>query len=79
MHRFPQRQCQAHNYIGSRAPWYVWTGEHRTPKKGEYYRSGAIPAAYLATTDDITIEYDIMRPATITRRCPKCHTALECQ
>jgi len=75
----PKRQCQAHDYVGSRAPWYVWTGEHRAPKKGEYYRSGAIPAAYLATTDGITIEYDIMRLAEVTKRCPHCRVALECK
>jgi hypothetical protein len=57
----------------------VWTGEHRAPKKGEYYRSGAIPAAYLATTDGITIEYDIMRLAEVTKRCPHCRVALECK
>jgi hypothetical protein len=37
------------------------TGEFRTPKKGEWYLSGAIPAAYEAHADFDT-EYYIVTP-----------------
>lgn len=36
------------------------TGEFRAPRKGEWYVSGAIPAAYRAP-NDLTTEYHIAR------------------
>ncbi len=39
----------------------VATGEKRAPKLGEWYLSGAVVGAYLATTDRITIKYPIAR------------------
>ncbi len=48
---------------GPRSGYYVKTGEFRAPQNGEYYLSGAIPVAYRAL-DDLSIEYNIMRPAT---------------
>lgn len=33
----------------------VWTGEKRTPKKGEWYLSGAIVEAYKAPNDLSTV------------------------
>ena len=38
----------------------VYTGEKRPPKKGEWYLSGAIPAAYQAP-NDLTSVYHIAR------------------
>jgi hypothetical protein len=38
----------------------VWTGETRPPRKGEWYLSGAIIAAYMAP-NDFTQSYHIAR------------------
>ena len=52
--------------------YYVWTGEKRPPKKGEFYLSGAIPQVYMAL-GDLGYSYHIMRPATEDeKRCPTC-------
>ena len=72
-----RRACREAGHVGVKAQWFVWTGEHRAPRKGEWFRSGAIPEAYQESTDDITIEYDIMRPAVVTARCPHCSAPLE--
>lgn len=39
---------------------YVMTGEHRPPRAGEFYISGAVPCAYLAR-HDLTSPYRIAR------------------
>ena len=44
----------------------VWTGEKRAPKKGEWYLSGAIIAAYRAPNDLLT-EYHIARLVKVRR------------
>jgi len=55
-----------------RTRYYVWTGEKRQPKAGEYYLSGAIPQVYRAMGDS-SYPYHIMRPATDDEtRCPTC-------
>lgn len=41
---------------------FVWKGEFRPPKKGEFFISGANPAVYEATAD-IPLPYHIARPA----------------
>ena len=43
--------------------YFVYSGQTRTPKKGEYYLSGAIPEVYLAPNDLNSI-YHIMKPTT---------------
>lgn len=48
---------------------FVKSGEFRAPRKGEWYLSGAEPAAYLAPAD-LSTPYHIMRPAT--GYCPHC-------
>lgn len=51
---------------------FVETGEHRPPKAGEWYLSGAIPEAWRAP-NDLTTPYHILRPATPTEAtCPHC-------
>lgn len=74
-----KRATPAAGHVGKWGQWFVWTGEHRAPRKGEWYRSGAIPEAYEATTDGITIEYDILRPAAVKARCPHCMLPTEVQ
>jgi hypothetical protein len=45
-----------------RYPEFRWDGQpKRCPRKGEYYLSGAIPAAYCAK-NDLTSEYFICVP-----------------
>ena len=51
--------------------WFKLTDQKRPPKKGEYYLSGAKPAAYMAPVD-LAVEYHILEvvpdpPKTITR------------
>jgi len=45
---------------GQRRIKAVWTGEKRPPRKGEWYLSGAIIAAYRAP-NDLSSEYHIAR------------------
>lgn len=47
-------------YMGTR------TGEHRPPRAGEWYLSGAIPEGYRAPTD-LTQSFDILRIAKVER------------
>lgn len=55
---------------------YKWTGEKRPPRKGEYYLSGAIIAAYRAYENMNTPQY-IARPATRAEsHCPCCKRRL---
>lgn len=56
-----------------RTKWYVWTGEHRPPKKGEFYLSGAVIEAH-RSYGDMTYPYHIAREVTI---CPHCRTILD--
>lgn len=52
--------------------YYIWTGEKRPPKAGEYYLSGAVPTVY-RTNNDLSYPYHIMRPATEEElQCPCC-------
>lgn len=52
--------------------YYVKTGEHRPPRTGEFYLSGALPCAYRAP-NDLGTAYHIMREATEEEvRCPCC-------
>ena len=41
----------------------LWTGEKRSPKRGEWYISGAIPTCYCAL-NDLTTSYAIARVVT---------------
>jgi hypothetical protein len=52
---------KAKGFIGGRWVWVIPTGEVRPPRKGEYYLSGAMPAAYQAGYDFNT-PYMIGRP-----------------
>lgn len=62
--------------IGRGAERYVSTGEHRNPRKGEFYLSGAIPCAYRAPAD-LDSPYHIVRPVTVAENtCPHCHQTL---
>lgn len=45
----------------------VLTGEHREPKKGEWYLSGAIPTAYKAR-NDLSSKYGIVKLVKIERK-----------
>lgn len=42
------------------------TGEFRPPKKGEWYLSGAIPTAYLAS-NDLTTSFNILKIVKVKR------------
>jgi hypothetical protein len=42
---------------------YRWTGEHRPPRKGEWYLSGAIIEAYRAERN-LAQSYAIAKPIT---------------
>ena len=44
-----------------RNEYFVYSGQKRFPKKGEYYLSGAIPEVYRAP-NDISTTYHIMKP-----------------
>jgi hypothetical protein len=57
--------------IGSTRSLYVRTGEKRPPKQGEYYLSGAIPAAYRAL-HDLNDPYFIVRLATPDETTCRC-------
>lgn len=46
---------------GIRGKRFVRTGEFRAPRKGEFFLSGSIPEVYVAPTDEITTQYQIMR------------------
>ncbi len=48
---------------------------HRKPYKGEWYVSGAIPAAYKAP-NDLTSEYLVVKPIG-GRLCPYCKQPME--
>lgn len=52
------------HYIGAANKRAVWTGEYRQPKRGEWYLSGAIPAAYQAP-NDLTTPFHILRLVNI--------------
>lgn len=55
---------------------FVWTGEKRAVKAGEWYLSGAVPTAYKAR-GPLDYPYHIMRPATDAEtRCPCCKQLL---
>lgn len=43
--------------------WFVYSGQKRAPKKGEYFLSGAKPEVYLAH-NDMTSVYHIMVKTT---------------
>lgn len=43
---------------------YVWTGEKRPPKNGEYYLSGAIIEAYKAP-NDLSQSFHIAKPVKV--------------
>ncbi len=50
---------------------YIKTGEFRTPRKGEFYLSGAIVVAYRAP-NDLTASFHIAKPVMMIE-CPHCH------
>ncbi len=51
---------------------FVWTGEFRSPLRGEYFLSGSVPTAYY-TFNNLSMAYHIMRPATDAEIfCPCC-------
>lgn len=58
-------------FIGKHQPKYKATGEFRAPKRGEYYLSGAIVAAYKAH-NDLTSAYWIAVPVEL-KTCPTCN------
>ena len=45
-----------------------WTGEHRAPRKGEFYISGAIPEVYRAP-NDLPHQHAIARLVRIEVEC----------
>jgi hypothetical protein len=56
---------------GSQIRQFKATGEYRYPKQGEYFLSGAIPAAYPAF-QDVSSKYWIARIARL-KTCPRCN------
>lgn len=59
-------------YSLGRTRLYAWSGEYRSPRRGEFYLSGAIPQAWEAP-NDLNDAFFILRPATEAEsRCPHC-------
>ncbi len=45
--------------------FFRWSGEKRSPKKGEFFLSGAIPEVYRAPNDLAPMVYHIMEPVKL--------------
>lgn len=54
------------DFGGARSLGAVRTGEFRPPKRGEWYLSGAIPAAYKAP-NDLSSPYHILKLVRVER------------
>lgn len=62
---FKERFVSASLMKGASRFGSVKTGEFRTPKRGEWYLSGAIPQAYKAP-NDLTTPYHILKLVRVT-------------
>lgn len=53
-------------YPGEGRRWFVWSGEYRAPRKGEWFLSGAVVEAYKAH-DDLRHPFYIAREVEVRR------------
>ena len=65
-----ERLDKSRAYPGPHGKFYMWTGEKRPPKAGEFYLSGAVIEAHRSPGDmshPYHIAHEVLRP-----RCLRC-------